>query len=171
MSDTPGPVPAGLGRRTAARLVDLVLLGAAGLAATSLAVRTLPGAADPAGMEPLPALVLSVALFVLYTGYEVVLTALYGGTVGKLLLKVRITAVAPEPGSASGGVATVAVARRSAVLYASVLLNFVPVVGLLALLVSLYAVVSVFTSPERRGLHDRAGGTAVVAGVRPSVSS
>ncbi|MFC4565338.1 RDD family protein [Nocardiopsis mangrovi] len=186
-----GPHPAGLGRRIAARLVDLVITGAAALAVTSLVIRTLPGAADPAGIQPLPAVVLSLSLFALYTGYEVIFTGLYGRTIGKWVCRVRITAApAPETrsraatGAGTGGAAPdpllpgpgeapvpVAVFKRSAVLYASVLFNFVPVLGMIALMVSAYAVVSVFTSPQRRGIHDRVGDTAVVGGPVGSVSS
>ncbi|MFC3994513.1 RDD family protein [Nocardiopsis sediminis] len=191
MSVPPGSPPAALGRRIAARLIDLLITGAAGLAVTSLAVRTLPGGADPSGIQPLPAVVLSLSLFALYTGYEVVFTALYGGTIGKWVCRVRIaTAPAPEArswaaaGAGTGGAAPeepapgpgeppvpVAVFKRSAVLYASVLFNFVPVLGMIALMVSAYAVVSVFTSPQRRGIHDRVGDTAVVGEPAGSVSS
>ncbi|MUL43860.1 RDD family protein [Streptomonospora sp. PA3] len=161
--DTPAERPAGLLRRVAARLIDLVVLTGIALLFSALVVNTVPGAADPMRMEMAPLLVLSVGLFAIYLAYETAFTALYGATPGKLYLRLRLVAADPAVGAPRAGAA--AVLKRSVVLYISVLLNFVPIAGFIALVVSVYAVISAFFDrPRHRGLHDKAGGTAVVSG-------
>ncbi|WP_052809549.1 RDD family protein [Streptomonospora alba] len=165
-ADPPAERPAGLGRRVAARLIDLVVLAGIAMLFSALVVNTLPGAEDPLRMAMLPAVVLSVGLFAIYLAYEAAFTAVYGATPGKLYLGLRVAAADPSVSAPRAG--AVAVLKRSVVLYASVLLNFVPVVSFLALIVSVYAVISAFFDrPRHRGLHDRAGGTAVVGGSGP----
>ncbi|WP_052745488.1 RDD family protein [Allosalinactinospora lopnorensis] len=167
MNDARGPHPAGPGRRVPARLIDLLVIGAIGALISTVVVRTVPGGEDPMRLEFPAGFVLSLVVFLAYVGYEVVLTSLYGATPGKLLCGVRTISA---DGAARPDVD--AVAKRSAVLYLSVLFNWVPLLGLLALGVSVYAVVSAFLDrPRRRGLHDRVGGTAVVTSSPHSVSS
>ncbi|QBI55048.1 RDD family protein [Streptomonospora litoralis] len=162
--DTPTERPAGLLRRVLARLIDLVVLSGIALLYSALVVNTVPGAEDPMNMGLLPALVLSVGLFAIYLAYEVAFTAVYGATPGKLYLRLRV--VAADPAVAAPRAGAVAMLKRSVVLYISVLLNFVPYVSFLALVVSVYAVISsFFDRPRHRGLQDKAGGTAVVSGV------
>ncbi|GAA1771578.1 RDD family protein [Streptomonospora arabica] len=161
--DTPAERPAGLARRVAARLIDVVVLAGIAMLFSALVVTTVPGAENPARMEMLPGLILSVGLFVLYLAYEAAFTAVYGATPGKLYLRLRVVAADPAVGAPRAPVS--AVLKRSVVLYVSVLLNFVPVVNYLSLMVSVYAVISAFVDrPRHRGLHDKAGGTAVVTG-------
>ncbi|GAA4913685.1 RDD family protein [Streptomonospora salina] len=165
-ADTPVERPAGFGRRVAARLIDLVVLGGIAMLFSALVFNALPGTEDPLRLATLPALVLSVGLFAIYLAYETVFTALYGATPGKLYLGLRVVPADPPAGAARAGAA--AVLKRSVVLYVSVLLNFVPIASFLALMVSVYAVISAFFDrPRRRGLHDKAGGTAVVSGTGP----
>jgi uncharacterized RDD family membrane protein YckC len=167
MNDAREPHPAGLGWRVLARLIDLLVTGAIGVFISTVVVRALPGGEDPLNLEFPAGLVLSRVTFLVYVGYEVVLTSLYGATPGKLLCGVRIS-----PADSEARPDVDAVAKRSAVLYLSVLFNGVPLLGMLALGVSVYAVVSSFLDqPRRRGFHDRIGGTAVVTGSPHSVSS
>ncbi|MFD0773708.1 RDD family protein [Streptomonospora algeriensis] len=168
-ADTPADSPAGLGRRVAARLIDLVVLAGIALLFSALVGSILPGAEDPLRTGMLPALVLSVGLFAIYLVYEAAFTAVYGATPGKLFLGLRVATADSRAGAPRAGAA--AVLKRSVVLYISVLLNFVPIVNFLALMVSVYAVISAFFDrPRHRGLHDKAGGTAVVGGAGPDRS-
>lgn len=155
----PAGTPAGPVRRIGARLVDVAIAVPIGAVAAAGILRAVPGG------DALPAqfpanLVLSLALFALYVGYEVAFTTLYGATPGKLVCRVRVVAAG---GGAARRADAVSVARRSAVLYASVLFNFVPLLSLAALCLSVYAVISsLMDRPAHRGLQDVFGSTAVV---------
>ncbi|TQN31308.1 putative RDD family membrane protein YckC [Haloactinospora alba] len=159
-------------RRVLARFVDLVIF--AGLAALVNAViaRTVPGgdSVDATGMMELPAsLVQSLVVFTLYVAYEALFTSVYGATVGKLLAGVRVV-------GATGGHPSpppmLSLVKRSAVLFLSVLLNFVSVLSLLGAGVSIYAVVSaLIDQPRHRGLHDKLADTAVIRWERNAVPS
>ncbi|TDQ47554.1 RDD family protein [Actinorugispora endophytica] len=170
MNDTPaaGAVPAPLTRRVLARLVDVLVLAGISLLVNAALVPLAPGEPPAPGGGGVFGVVAAVLTFAAYLAYEVGLTLAHGGTPGKRLLGLRLAPVAAgedRPGAA-------AVLRRSAVLYASVLLAPVPLVNVVALGVSVFAVVSaVMDRPAGRGLHDRLGGSVVV-GERPeSVSS
>lgn len=168
-ADPPAERPAGLLARVGARLIDLVVLTGIALLFSALVANTVPGAENPMRMETLPAIVLSAGLFAVYLAYEAAFTAVYGATPGKLYLGLRVVAADPAVGAPRA--VPVAVLKRSVVLYASVLLNFVPILSFLALMVSVYAVVSSLVDrPRHRGLQDRAGGTAVVSGADPAAA-
>lgn len=138
-----------------ARVVDLAVATGINLAVSAGLDPVLPGGADVASPTLLSGAVLAVAAFVVYAGYEVVLTGVYGATPGKLLLKVRLD---PEPPTPK------AVLIRSTVLFGYLLVYFIPLVNLIALMVSVYAPFSALLDrPRHRGLHDRLAGTGVVA--------
>lgn len=170
-SGSPQP-QAALFRRVLARLVDLVIF--AGLAAlvNAIITRTVPGgdSVDATGMMEFPASLLqSLVVFTLYVAYEVLFTGVYGATVGKLLVGVRIV-------GATGGhlspPAPFSLVKRSAVLFLSVLLNFASALSLLGAGVSIYAVVSSFIDrPRHQGLHDKLADTAVIRWERNAVPS
>ncbi|WP_239647546.1 RDD family protein [Nocardiopsis baichengensis] len=142
------------GRRVVARVVDLAVATGINLAVSAGLDPVLPGGAGVASPSLLSGIVLAVAAFAVYTGYEVVLTGMYGATPGKLLLKVRLD---PEPPAPK------AVLIRSTVLFGYLLVYFVPLVNLIALMVSIYAPFSALVDrPGHRGLHDRLAGTGVV---------
>ncbi|CAM3735237.1 RDD family protein [Nocardiopsis gilva] len=176
LSGEPGAgvqVPAGMGMRVLARAIDLVIVGAIGLVVSAAVSYEVPVGTETLLKELLASLVTSLLLFVLYAGYEVSFTALYGATPGKLFCRLRIVAAVDEETGSGGGLPdALGVLKRSTVLYLSVLLNFIPIIGLLALGVSIYAVTSAFLDqPRGRGLHDRIGGTEVVTTRERPVSS
>lgn len=140
------PVPptlAGIGSRVAARLLDALLLVAVGAALVFLF-------GDIRWGEPfdVPGWVRAANLL-LSVGYEVVLIALTGQTLGKRLLGIRAvdatTGALPDLGQAG---------RRAT----PVLLGLVPVIGSLAPLLYLRAL----WHPRRQGVHDAFAGTIVV---------
>jgi uncharacterized RDD family membrane protein YckC len=156
--------PAPRGRRVGARLVDLVVAAwLVGILAVEVGSRFLDG--DPlaarvtqpvTGTEVVVSLLLAVALL------EVVPTAIWGRTVGKALLGLRVVPVSaggPPVGDPASGEARVGLAGallRSAVLLGPVAL---PYAGpALVLLVGASALVL----PGRRGAHDLLAGTRVV---------
>ncbi|MDA2813859.1 RDD family protein [Nocardiopsis sp. RSe5-2] len=142
------------GRRVVARVVDLVIATGIQLAVTAGLDLVLPGGADAADPTVVGAVALSVAAFAVYAGYEVVLTGVYGATPGKLMAKVRLDPVPPEPK---------AVLIRSAVLFGYLLVYYIPLLNLVALMASVYAVFSALIDrPGHRGMHDRLAGTSVV---------
>ncbi|WP_017593658.1 RDD family protein [Nocardiopsis potens] len=145
-----------LGRRAAARVIDLVLAtGINMLVSTGLVA--LVGPPDT-GVPAMAAA--SVAAFAVYAGYEAAMTAVYGATPGKLWLRVRLVPAGSGGPSARPG--TGAVLLRSAVLFGSVLLAYVPVLNVVALMAALYALVSSLADrPRHRGLQDRIARTAV----------
>ncbi|MBB6171118.1 putative RDD family membrane protein YckC [Nocardiopsis mwathae] len=175
LSGRPGAgiqVPAGMGMRVLARVIDLVIVGSIGLVVSAAVSYEVPVGSETMMKEFLASLVSSLILFVLYAGYEVAFTALYGATPGKLFCGLRIAMSTEEEDGSGGPADALGVLKRSTVLYLSVLLNFVPVIGLLALGVSIYAVTSAFLDqPRGRGLHDRLGGTEVVTTRERPVSS
>jgi uncharacterized RDD family membrane protein YckC len=88
----------------------------------------------------------------LYWGYEPLLTARWGHTVGKHLARVRVVNVSTEQGPSL---------RQSAVRALPILLLGVPFLWLAVPLTYVWAMFN----DDRRGLHDLAAGTRVV--VRP----
>jgi uncharacterized RDD family membrane protein YckC len=137
---------ASLGRRAIGILLDqiLVLLPIA-IAAVLAGVR--PG--DEISDDTV--LVLGIAMVAVAFGYETVLVALTGRTVGKVATGTRV--VRSDDGEAVGWWAA---AQRSVVPLA---FSSVPTLGfLLGGLVYAWAVVD----PRRQGLHDKAAGTLVV---------
>jgi len=146
-----------LGRRAAARVIDLVLATGINLL-VSAGVATLAGPPDTGG--PLAVAAASVATFAVYAGYEAAMTAVYGATPGKLWMRVRL--VRAESGGADARPGAGPVLLRSSVLFGSVLLAYVPLLNVVALMAALYALVSsVADRPRHRGLQDKIAGTAV----------
>ncbi|MFW5419344.1 RDD family protein [Nocardiopsis sp. CNT-189] len=146
-----------LGRRAAARVIDLVLATGINML-VSAGVVALVGPPDTGG--PVALAVGSAAAFAVYAGYEAAMTAVYGATPGKLWLRLRL--VPAEPGGPSERPGAGAVLLRSAVLFGSVLLAYVPVLNVVALMAALYALVSSAADrPRHRGLQDRIARTAV----------
>ncbi|GAA3757099.1 putative RDD family membrane protein YckC [Spinactinospora alkalitolerans] len=164
--------PAPLGARFAARLVDLVILAGIAALVASAAVRALPGGWTPTGLSLPVGIALSAVTFAVYLAYEVGFTMLHGGTPGKRLFGLSVAAHGGGADPAGGRPGPFALVKRSGVLYASVLFNYVPVLGLLALVLSVFAVVSaVLDRSSHRGLHDGFAGTVVVTGRARSVPS
>lgn len=134
---------AGLGVRTAARFVDIVLVMVpAFLVLAPLVLILLPG--------PRASSVVAVAIaWILVVGYETIFTAATGQTIGKRALGLRVVAIGTgqQPG-------TTASLRRAA---CPVLLGVViPVVGWFV------AYLWAMGSASRRGLHDLFAGTEVI---------
>jgi uncharacterized RDD family membrane protein YckC len=144
-------VPVGLelasfGRRAIGTLLDQILvMFPVVMAAVVVGIR--PG--DELGEDTV--LVLGLAMVAVAFGYETVLVALTGRTVGKVATGTRV--VRSDDGEAVGWFAA---AQRSVVPLA---FSSVPTLGLLlGGLVYAWA----FVDPRRQGLHDKAAGTLVV---------
>jgi uncharacterized RDD family membrane protein YckC len=155
--------PAPRGRRVGARLVDLVVAAwLAGVLAVEVGSRFLDG--DPLAArvtQPVSGTEVVVALLLAVAALEVVPTAIWGRTVGKALLGLRVVpAAAGGPGAEDPAgrtrVGLVAALLRPALLLGPVAL---PYAGPgLVLLVGASALVL----PGGRGLHDLLAGTTVV---------
>ncbi|GLU49396.1 RDD family protein [Nocardiopsis ansamitocini] len=152
-----GPAP--LSSRILARVVDVFVLAGVSIALNSLLLVVLPSEdLLQASFSP-ASLALSVTTFAVYLGYEVLCVRLYGATPGKLLFGLRLAAASDGTTTA----ATSSVLKRSVLLYASVLFTPILVVNLIALGLSVYAVISaLLNAPSRQGIHDRFGSTLVV---------
>jgi uncharacterized RDD family membrane protein YckC len=137
----PPPAPAPLGRRVAAGVVDLLLLGAIDAAVLHFTLQIT--GVDAANLDRLPLAPLLAFLALLSGGYLVVFTLASGQTIGQMLTSVRV--VGSEGGHVTLGTS---LARAGALVlsWAVAGLGFVPM----------------FTSPDRRALHDRLAGTTVV---------
>lgn len=138
-----GPPPAAPGRRVAAGIADLLLLGAVDGAVVVLTARLL--GMPIAAAAGLPWLPLGAFLVLFDAASVVTLTALGGQTPGKMAAGIRVVAV-------DGGQVTVsrAIART-----ALTLLSLLPAgLGFVALL-----------ARSRRTVHDRLAGTRVVRAV------
>ena len=132
------------GARLLARLLDALLVG------VPYAVVVLVAFGKPHGLAAIAAVLLG--LVVVFVVYDVLMTAAKGGSVGK-----RITGVVVA-GFDGGQPAAGRLAIRSLVLFGPA---FVPGLGQLYLLC---CVVSAVLDEEfKRGWHDRAAGTVVVA--------
>lgn len=132
---------ASLGRRLAAGLVDLVVLGLIDGAVIALTAR-LSGLPVEAAIG-LPVLPLAVFLALLDVWYVAVLTGLGGQTIGKMTVGIRVVSADGGPLGIGGALTRIA-AYAVSVLPAGV--------GLLGLLVG-----------SHRALHDRLAGTDVVS--------
>jgi len=137
---------AGVGRRIGARLLDLAINVAVIILLTGVIDGDVDGAA-PSALATLAALVFTA-------GYEIILTTIFGGTVGKLLLGLRVIEIdgttPPSP----------LVATRR---WAPNVLTLLPVLGQVAGLVILVLSLAWITSDsQRRSVFDRAGPTYVV---------
>ncbi len=149
-----GPA-AGLGWRTAARLVDTITLAwIVGFVLIEIDQRLLGG--DPFGVQPqridLSRARSMLLLFALIAAYEVVPTVLYGATLGKALLGLRVC-------DARGG------AVRATLSLVRVVLLYGPTLflGVFGLLADLALFVTVAIPASGRGLHDRIAATIVVS--------
>jgi uncharacterized RDD family membrane protein YckC len=156
--------PAPRGRRVSARLVDLVVAAwLAGVLAVEVGSRFLDG--DPLAArvtQPVSGTAVVVALLLAVVALEVIPTAIWGRTVGKALLGLRVVPADAgdlaerDPAGRPPRVGLVAALLRPALLLGPVAL---PYAGPgLALLVGASALVL----PRARGLHDLVAGTTVV---------
>lgn len=144
---------AGLPYRAAARVVDLFVLLLAFVAVGTIVAGRLESDA------PRNPYLADVIVFGLWASYEVVLHAIGGQTVGKMILRLRVVRL-PDLGRPGPSRAFIRWFVPAGVAY---VLGSVPapwgfVTGALALGVFLYALIE----PRRRGLHDLAAGTVVV---------
>jgi uncharacterized RDD family membrane protein YckC len=132
------------GARLLARLLDALLIG------IPYVVVVLVAFGKPHGLTGIAAV--SLGLVVVFVAYDVAMTASRGGSVGKRIAGVVVTGVD------GGQPDTVRLAIRSLTLFGPA---FVPGLGQLYLLC---CVVSAVRDEElKRGWHDRAAGTVVVA--------
>ena len=146
---------AGLGWRIAARLVDTITLAwIVGFVLIEIDQRLLGG--DPFGLQPeridLSRARSMLLLFALIAAYEVVPTVLYGATLGKAVLGLRVRAV-------NGGQV------RGAFSLARVVLLYGPTLflGAFGLVADILLFVTVAIPASGRGFHDRVASTVVVS--------
>ena len=138
---------AGLVRRFAAGVIDVVILGAILVTVVYLTLRLSDLASDQ--WRILPAVPLAAFLLLLCGGYFVLFTAAGGQTIGKMVAKIRVVS-APEGGEMSPRVSFAAALTRALASFGSVLAlgaGFLPV----------------FFSADRRAFHDRIAETRVVS--------
>ena len=153
MDERPWSLP--LWWRLTARLVDLVALGwLASFVLVELDQRLLGG--DPLGTQPGRLVVDDLRSLLLLVGavalYEVVPVVRYGATMGKALLGLRVVDGRGERVGVSGAVS------RAVVVYGAMAVSATALA-----FVWLALLVSVALHPWRRGLHDLAAGSRVVA--------
>jgi uncharacterized RDD family membrane protein YckC len=142
---------AGAGHRLLARLVDTLITVMVFMLVTALVDGDI-GDGTPSALASLLGLLFSA-------GYEIVLTSTFGGTVGKLMLGMRVV---ETTGTTPPGI------ECSARRWAPNLLTVVPVLGPIAGLAILVLSLAWITSdPDRRSVFDRAGRTVVVKGDSP----
>lgn len=136
----------GAGRRIGARAIDLAINVAA--------IVVLTGVIDGDLDDATPSTLAALAALAFTAGYEIILTTIFGGTVGKLLLGLRVTEIdgTTPPGAL---VST----RRWAPNVLTLLPVFGQIAGLLILVLSLAWITS---DAQRRSVFDRAGPTYVV---------
>jgi uncharacterized RDD family membrane protein YckC len=137
---------AGAGRRIGARLIDLAI----NVAVIILLTGVIDGDLDDAT----PSVLATLAALVFTAGYEIILTTLLGGTVGKLLLGLRVTEIdgttPPSP----------LVATRR---WGPNVLTLLPVLGqFIGLIILVLSLAWITSDPQRRSVFDRAGPTYVV---------
>lgn len=139
---------AGAGRRIGARIIDLAVM----VAVTIVLAGVFNGGNDleEGTLSPLAAL----AALVFTAGYEIILTTLFGGTVGKLLLGLRVTeidgATPPSP----------LVATRR---WAPNVLTLLPFLGqFIGLIILVLSLAWITSDAQRRSVFDRAGPTYVI---------
>ncbi|MDW3220843.1 MAG: RDD family protein [Acidimicrobiales bacterium] len=147
-------LPAGLGWRFGARIIDVVALTwLVVFVLVEIDQRLLGG--DPLGQRQarlgFDSARSVVLLLVIVAAYEVVPAVLWGATAGKALLGLRIRLTSRAPGALMA-------LGRAAVLYLPLI--FLGVFGLVVVLVLL---VSIVIAADGRGLHDRLLGTLVVS--------
>lgn len=145
------PTLASLGTRVGARLIDGVLLITAGFVLTVIFGEVHWGEPfDVPGWVRAANLLLSL-------GYEILLIALTGQTLGKRLVGIRVV------DAGSGAPPDLGQAARRAV---PNLLGLLPVIGSLSPLLYLRAL----WDPRRQGYHDAFASTIVVGGISPRAS-
>lgn len=137
---------AGAGRRIGARLIDLAI----NVAVIILLTGVIDGDLDDAT----PSVLATLAALVFTAGYEIILTTILGGTVGKLLLGLRVTEIdgttPPSP----------LVATRR---WGPNVLTLLPVLGqFIGLIILVLSLAWITSDPQRRSVFDRAGPTYVV---------
>jgi uncharacterized RDD family membrane protein YckC len=139
---------AGLGRRIAARILDLVIVALP----ASLVIGIFGGAllgTGTAGPEP----VSSIVIPLLWFGYFVFLESRRGATVGKQLAGIRVV------GTDGGLPSTEVAAKRNLWM----LLGLVPWAGpYLSLIATVAIVITIKTGSDAHGWHDEWAGSAVV---------
>ena len=141
-------VLASAGSRLGARLIDTVLMTVAALALLALGLfGTVLG--DAVAIWSLLTAMLGIAVVVGL--YEIALTAIWGQTLGKRIVGIRVANADHgwHPGWAKS-------LGRWAVPTA---LNFIPFIGWL---LSLVCYISLLWGPDRQGWHDRVSGTLVI---------
>lgn len=157
--------PGRVGRRIAARMLDLLLIGMVDL--LLLRPRYTQGVLIPdvslTELERLPASYTLLSA-VLALSYFALFESRIGATPGKRVLGLRVYAPDGKPPALGDAV------RRSVFAIAGVI-AVVPLVGeALAMPLNLFAVITVIItiqrSPTRQGWHDRFGGNTLVAHVR-----
>lgn len=136
----------GPGRRIGARLIDVAINVAV--------IIVLTGVIDGEVGDATPSALASLAALAFTAGYEIVLTTIFGGTVGKLLLGLRVTEIdgttPPSP----------LVATRR---WGPNVLTLLPVLGqLIGLIILVLSLAWITSDSRRRSVFDRAGPTYVV---------
>lgn len=151
----PGQLPASMGARLGARLLDGLIVGVPAsvlfFVVTLGAVAAAPNSDEPPAWFYVVLVLLFLLTIVAAALYEILLTARTGSTLGKRVVGIRVTRSDGSP------VSTGAAAKRWAVYY---LPNLVPLLGSIwALLV---AISPFFDSPRRQGWHNKVADTVVV---------
>lgn len=136
----------GAGRRIGARLIDLAINVAV--------IILLTGVIDGDLEDTTPSALATLAALVFTAGYEIILTTIFGGTVGKLLLGLRVTEIdgttPPSP----------LVATRR---WGPNVLTLLPVLGqFIGLIILVLSLAWITSDPQRRSVFDRAGPTYVI---------
>jgi uncharacterized RDD family membrane protein YckC len=138
---------AGIVRRFAAGLIDVMILGAIEVTVVYLTLRACD--LTPEQWRVLPWIPLAAFMLLLCGGYFVLFTAAGGQTIGKMCTRIRVVAVPPD-GDGGRPVSFSAAATRTIALFGSVAAlgaGFLPVV----------------LSSDRRAFHDRVAQTRVVS--------
>ena len=155
--DEQSPASASVGRRVAARLVDGLLWAVPTAVALSYSGGDSPSGTQPRSPGP------SIAIYMAALVYEVVLTWRFGQTIGKRLLRVRVLdLVGKAPPTLLQSVARVVVVTALPIALIGNRLSPETAASLDAAC-GLVLLASVVLGPGRRGLHDLAARTTVVA--------
>lgn len=145
--DSVGGRLAGGGRRVAARLIDVAING--------VAYMVFLFALDGDVGDATPSVLASLASLLFTAIYEVGMVSRLGGTVGKLLLGLRI--IEQRSGRTPPSMSTSL--RR----WLPNLVTILPTLGfLIGMLIIVMSVVWIFNDPRRRSVFDRTGETYVV---------
>jgi len=138
---------AGIVRRAAAGLVDVVVLGTVAVIVVLLTLRL--SALTMAEWQVLPMVPLAAFLLLVCGGYFVLFTAAGGQTIGKMVTRIRVVT------DTHGAAPARAVPFSTAMVRAMACFGSVAALGA--------GFLAVLFSPDRRAFHDRVAGTRVIS--------